>query len=241
MGREFALALDSAEKFDELWLIARREDRLLELGSQTGAKVRTIPLDLTKKENLEAYAKILAEEKPDISLLANISGFGKFKRFADGNLQDYYDMIDLNDKAMVSLTYATLPYMQKGGRIFQVASFSSFQPVPYMSIYAASKAFVLSFSRALNAELRREGIRCMAVCPFWVKTEFFDHAVSDDSVTYYSCLYEAKDVVRRALDDMEKGKDISVYGLKAKLQCLAVKLLPHKLAMYVWLRQQKHL
>ena len=108
------------------------------------------------------------------------------------------DIIDLNDRALTAMCPLVLPYLHEGRRIYNMGSMSSWQPVPYINVYGASKAFVLSFSRALNVELVSRGIRVMAVCPFWVKTEFFDHAVSDDTVTYYSRYYEAPDVVRRA-------------------------------------------
>ena len=80
----------------------------------------------------------------------------------------------------------------------------------------------------------------MAVCPGWVATEFFDHAVSDDSVTYYNKIYQPDDVVRTALRDMKKGKDVSVHGFRVRAQVLGVKLLPHKLVMKIWMKQQKH-
>ncbi|MDD6033137.1 MAG: SDR family NAD(P)-dependent oxidoreductase, partial [Oscillospiraceae bacterium] len=125
--------------------------------------------------------------------------------------------------------------------VYQICSLSSFQPVPYIGVYGATKAFVLSFSRALNAELASRGVRVMAVCPGWVATEFFDRAVSDDSVTYYNRIYQPQDVVRTALRDMARGKDVSIHGLAVKAQVLAVKLLPHRLVMRIWMKQQKHL
>ena len=81
----------------------------------------------------------------------------------------------------------------------------------------------------------------MAVCPGWVKTEFFDHAVTDDtSITYYNRFYEAKDVIRRALQDMARGRDVSILGFPIRVQVFFTKLLPHRLVMWIWLKQQKH-
>ena len=150
-------------------------------------------------------------------------------------------MVDLNVNALVAITYATLPYMTRGGEIYQIGSLSSFQPVPYINVYGATKAFVLSFSRALNQELRGTGIRVMAVCPGWVRTEFFDHAVKDNTIKYYNKFFDSDEVVRRALKDMKRGKDVSVCGFSVRAQVLATKLLPHKLVMYIWLKQQKKL
>ncbi len=239
MGREFVRQLDAAEQYDELWVIARRRDRLEALAGEVRAKVRPICLDLSLKESYQAYAELLAEEKPRVAVLVNGSGFGRFGAFCDIPLEDQLSMIDLNDKATVAMTYLTLPYMEAGGRIYQIDSLSAFQPVPYINTYAATKAFVLSFSRALNVELKTRGIRVMAVCPGWVRTEFFDHAVTDDTITYYNKYFDADRVVARALRDMRKGKDISVCGLSIRNQVRLTKLLPHRLVMKIWCMQQK--
>ena len=150
-------------------------------------------------------------------------------------------MVDLNAKALVAMTYHTLPYMCAGAEIFELGSLSAFQPVPLINVYAATKAFVLSFTRALNVELRKSGrgIRAMAVCPGWVKTEFFDTAVRDDTIKYYNRFYSAEQVVSRAMRDMARGKDVSVCGAAIRAQVRLTKLLPHKLVMAIWCRQQK--
>ena len=103
-------------------------------------------------------------------------------------------MIDLNCKALVAMTELTLPYMKRGAKLLNLDSLSAFQPVPYLNVYASTKAFVLSYTRSLARELRPRGIRVMAVSPGWVKTEFFDHALqtSNDAVTYYNRLYEGE-------------------------------------------------
>ncbi len=239
MGREFARQLDADERFDEIWVVARRLDRLEALREELRAPVRPLALDLTRTEDLERLKALFEAEKPTVSVLVNAAGFGLFRPFTGLDLERQLAMIDLNEKALVSVTYHALPFMTAGSRIYNMGSLSAFQPVPYINVYGASKAFVLSFSRALNVELVSRGIRVMAVCPFWVKTEFFDHAVSDDTVTYYSRYYEAPDVVRRALRDMKRGRDVSICGAAARLQVLGVKLLPHRFVMRTWCRQQK--
>ena len=157
-------------------------------------------------------------------------------------LEDCMGMIDLNCKALVAITQLTLPYMKEGAKIIQLDSLSSFQPVPYINVYGATKAFVLSYSRALNVELKPRKIQVMAVSPGWVETEFFDRATktSESAVTYYNVVYKSADVVRTALKDLKKGKDLSVHGFQVKAQVLLVKLLPHKLVMKIWMKQQKH-
>ena len=239
MGREFVRQVDAAEVFDEIWVIARRRDRLEELVGQTRAAVRPIALDLTDVSAFETYRALLEQEKPQVAVLANISGFGRFGAFEGISLEDDCGMIDLNVRALTAITKLTLPYMSEGGCIYQWDSVAGHQPVPYIGVYAATKAYVLSFSRALGVELKKRGIRVMAVCPFWTKTEFFDRAVTDETITYYSVMYRSEDIVTRALRDMRRGKTVSIYGFVAGAQCLMTKLLPHRFIMWVWCRQQK--
>ena len=239
MGREFVKQIDASESFDEIWVIARRKERLEELAKDAKNKIRAVPLDLMKRESFDEYKALLEAEKPDVAVLVNGSGFGRFGAFTDIDLDTQLDMIELNDKALVAMTYLTLPYMKNGGRVYQIDSLSSFQPVPYIGVYGATKAFVLSFSRALNVELKKRGIRVMAICPGWVRTEFFDHAVTDDTITYYNRYYDSDEVVERALKDMKKGKDVSVCGFPVRMQVRLTKLLPHKLIMKIWCKQQK--
>ena len=239
MGREFVKQLDAQNAFDEIWVIARRKDRLESLAAEVKAPIRPICLDLSEKESYDEYAALLAAEKPDVAILVNGSGFGRFGAFEDITLEDQLSMVDLNDKALVAMTYLTLPYMKEGGQIYQIDSLSSFQPVPYINVYAATKAFVLSFSRSLNVELKKRGIRVLAVCPGWVRTEFFDRAATDDTITYYNRYFDADEVVTRALRDMKKGKDVSVCGFSIRAQVLLTKLLPHRIVMKIWCMQQK--
>lgn len=239
MGREFVRQLDAAERFDEIWAIARRPEVLEELGESLRASLRLLPLDLTKDGAGETYAALLKSEQPEAAVLVNAAGYGVFGAFAERDLENQLGIVELNDRALVRMTALTLPYMTRGSRVYQMGSLSAFQPVPYISVYGASKAFVLSFSRALNAELKPRGIRVMAVCPGWVRTAFFDRAVSDDTIVYYNRWYSPEQVVSRALRDMVRGKDVSVCGLAIRLQVLMVKLLPHRLVMRIWCRQQK--
>ncbi len=239
MGREFVLQLSREKQLDEMWVIARRVDRLEALQADVSVKIRPIPLDLTKEESIEEYRLLLEKERPEISVLVNASGFGKFGAFESMELDTMYRMIDLNSKAYVGMTYVSLPYLRQGSEVYQLDSLSSFQPVPYINVYGATKAFVLSFSRALNVELKNKGIRVMAVCPGWVKTEFFNHAVTDDTITYYNRFFTAEQVITRALKDMKKGKDVSVCGFSIRAQVLVTKLLPHRFVMKIWCKQQK--
>ena len=242
MGKEFVFQLGQYVQVDEIWVIARREEALKSLQEHVATPIRPIPLDLCREESFQTLAALLKAETPDIKLLVNAAGFGKFGCFDQIPAEEDYRMIDLNCKALVAMTRVCLPYMQRGSHILQLDSLSAFQPVPYITTYAATKAFVLSYTRAANVELKPTGIRMMAMNPGWVKTEFFDHALqtNDGAIQYYNYLWEAKDVVATGLHDLYKTKkEYSVHGLPIRNQVRLVKLLPHNIVMKVWLVQQK--
>ena len=238
MGREFVYAFDKEEKFDELWVIARREDRLAELQDMCRARVRPIALNLGKRESFGEYKALLESEKPEIAVLVNAAGFGLFGVFEEMDMDRQLDIIDLNSRALTAMCHMSVPYMRPGSRIVNMGSMSSWQPVPYINVYGASKAYVLSFSRALGVELKDKGIRVMTVCPGWIKTEFFSHAIHDDTVNYFNRYYTAEQVVEKAVKDLKKGKDVSVLGFPERMQVRLVKLLPVNMVMRTWCRQQ---
>ena len=239
MGKEFVLQLSSYVKVDEIWVIARREQALKEL--KADVPVRPVVLDLCDSESFNTYAKLLEQEKPNVKLLVNAAGFGKFGDYDQIPMEEDFRMLDLNCKALVAMTRLTVPYMEPGSHILELDSLSAFQPVPYITTYGATKAFVLSYSRAMNRELKPKGIRVMAMNPGWVKTEFFNHALqTNNKVQYYNHLWEAKDVVATGLKDLYKTKkDVSIHGLRVKAQVLLVKFMPHSFVMNTWLSQQK--
>ena len=238
MGREFVYALDRDEEFDELWVIARREQRLLELKEKCRARIRPIVLDLQTRESFALYRQLLEQEKPEIAVLVNAAGFGLFGAFMDMDMDRQLDIIDLNSRALTAMCYMSVPYMAKGSRIYNMGSMSSWQPVPYINVYGASKAYVLNFSRALGVELKDRGIKVMAVCPGWITTEFFDHAIHDDTISYFNRYYPPEQVIEKALKDMKKGKNASVLGFPERVQVLLVKLLPVGFVMKTWCKQQ---
>ena len=242
MGKEFVLQLSGWTDVEEIWVIARREAALLALKAECAVKVRPLVLDLCREDSFDAYKALLAQEKPDVRLLVNAAGFGKFGSFHKIPMEDELRMIDLNCKALVAMTRLTLPYMTSGSHILQLDSLSAFQPVPFITTYGATKSFVLSYSRAMSRELAGTGIRMMAMNPGWVKTEFFNHAMVTNGaeVQYFNHLYEAKDVVATGLHDLYRTKkDYSVHGFPIRNQVRLVKLLPHSLVMRVWMQQQK--
>ena len=242
MGREFVLQLSNYVQVDEIWAIARREQALESLKAECSVPVRPISLDLCKEESFAALAFLLEQAKPDVKLLVNAAGFGKFGAYHQIPLEEDCRMIDLNCKALVAVTRIVLPHMAAGSHVLQLDSLSAFQPVPFITTYGATKAFVLSYSRAMNRELKIKGVRMMAMNPGWVKTEFFNHALqtNGNAVQFYDRLWEARDVVATGLKDLYRTKkDYSIHGLPVRMQVRLVKLLPHSIVMNTWLSQQK--
>ena len=242
IGRQFVRTLSAHGEYDEVWAIARNAERLESLKTETTIPVRPISLDLSNTEALQEYAALLEQTKPQVALLINCSGYGKFEATENISLEQNLGMIDLNCRALTAIAYMTLPYMSAGSEMINIASVAAFQPIPYINVYGASKAYVLSFSRALGREVAPRGIRVLAVCPFWTKTAFFDRAVNKDSDTIvkkYVAMYTPEFIVKKAWWALgKKNKDYVIPGFKAKMQVLAVKLLPHKIVMSIWMAQQ---
>lgn len=242
IGKEFAIQISKKEKVDEIWVIARRSQLLNELKNYVDCDIVPIEMDLTNQEDMKKYQIMLAEHNPNIVILANCAGFGKFEHYENVETAVHLNMIDLNCKALISMTDLSLPYMKNGSKIMNVISCAGFQPIPYINVYAATKAFGLSYSRALNRELKYRGISVLAVCPYWTKTQFFNRAIKDNDnpvVINYDVLYDTTDVVKHAIKKLYSKADIAVYGFKNKIQHLGVKIFPHKMAMNVWLKRQK--
>jgi len=239
MGKDFVLAADREFAPDEIWVIARREERLIALQQEVRAKIVPLALDLTKDQSLTIYQEKLQKEQPQIRLLINAAGYGKFCTFTEMPLAEQLGIIDLNTKALTAMCHISLPYMCKGGHIVNLGSNSSWQPVPYITVYGASKSYVLNFSRALGRELKERGIHVLCVCPGWVKTEFMDRAVHDNTISFYDRWYESRDVVEKAMKDLKKHKTVSIKGFPVRMQVRLVKFMPVKMVMDTWCRQQK--
>jgi len=239
MGREFAKEIYRRYvNIEEVWIIARSEDKLDSLKAEMGIKgVYVLPLDLTKEEDMEKYKKTLAERKPDVCILVNSAGYGKIGSFEEVGYEHNRGMVKLNCQALTDVTYLTLPYMRKGGQIIQLASSAAFVPQPDFAVYAATKSYVLSLSRALTWELKDRQINVMAVCPGPVRTEFFDVAQGDGTkkMKQLKMLVMAKPekVVAKAIKDARKGKEKSVYGMIMQLFELLCKLVPHKFLLKI--------
>lgn len=234
LGREFALMANKYYKeLEELWLVARRSDRLEELQKHIAIPIRVIQLDLLKEDSINKLKERLKEEKPNVRLLVNAAGYGKIGKVCTVKLEEETGMVRLNCEGLIAVTHVVLPYIRKGGNIIQFASAAAFMPQPNFSIYAASKAFVLSYSRGLQEELMSRNITVTAVCPGPVRTEFFQVANTGVKIPMMKSLAmaDAKDVVKLAIMDNLKGKTVSTYGVLMKTLRILTKVLPHSLIL----------
>lgn len=236
IGREFALQIAQGYRsVEELWLIARRRERLEDLKEQLlGRRVRIFTLDLMKQEDLEQFEQILEQEKPNVRVMVNAAGYGMIGKVEHLSLKENIGMVDLNCRTLTALTCMILPYLSSGSNLIQMASSAAFMPQPKFAVYAASKSYVLSFSQALAREVKDQGIGVTAVCPGPVRTEFFEIAETYEAVKIYKKLTMARadKVVRKALLDAKHGKEISVYGIVMKAFRIMCRVLPQK-----WLLQ----
>ncbi len=238
IGREFVRLIDRKCALDEIWVIARRSDRLAELAGECSTKVRPIPLDLSDMGSLETVHALLATEGPEVALLVNAAGFGVFGPFAERDLARQLSSVNVNVLALTGMCHLCIPFMEKGGSIVNVGSNSSWQPVPYQTVYGAGKSYVLNFSRALYRELRGRGIHVMCVCPGWIRTEFQDVAEHDRYIRYVDRWYGPEEVAEKAMKDLGRRRLVSILGHPVRRQVRLVKFLPVKLVMDIWCRQQ---
>ena len=235
MGKEFALQMDDHfHKIDEFWLIARREEELNELASQLKHQSRVFAMDITKPgqlKRLEHHARI---EQAKICIFVQCAGYGMMGPFENASLKDSLGMIHLNCEALTSLTKRMIPFLAKNARIIMLASSAAFLPQEDFAVYAASKSYVLSFSRALARELRPQKIFVTAVCPGPVDTPFFDIAERNGTTLAIKkyVMAKPKAVVAKSLKDSYFKKELSVYGFAMNAFLLGTKLLPHSFFLF---------
>ena len=236
IGKEFAKQLKE-KGVDEFWLVARREEMLVELSQELNVKCKIIKADLATDEGIEVYRAALEEEKPEVKYLINAAGFGVYGAFDQVEESVVKKMIDLNVKALVLITHMTIPYMERGGRIVQMGSGSCFTPLPYFNIYSSSKVFVLHYTKSLNYELEKYGVRATCFCPGYVETEFLGKAEKPGvpMPKEYKPLLKCDAVVAGCIKAMEKGKVMYVTNWYTKLQHLLFKILPDPILTHLWL------
>lgn len=224
-----ALARELGKGGSNLVLVARRQERLQalaeELTRRYGVQAETVRCDLSVAEDRGQLARRLAEAPPD--LLVHNAGFGLHGAFADLPAHRQLEMIDVNVRAVVELTHAALQGMRArgSGALLLVASAGAFQPLPYLAVYGATKAFLLHFGESLFAELRGTGVQVTTVCPGAVDTEFFDVAGQGARTPF---MRKAEDVAKDALRALERGAMTSVPGVWPALMVGAGRLIPRR-------------
>ncbi len=236
MGMEFAKQLDKKLKhIDEFWLVARRKERLEKLAFILRHKCKLLDVDLMNSEEVKRIEEALTEEKPCIRMLVNCAGFGLVGQFKDLDKKEQLQMIDLNCKALTEMTYLCVPYMDRKSRILQLASVAAFLPQQNFAIYAASKSYVLSFSRALNEELSDLDITVTAVCPGPVDTEFFEVAEKNGTSLEIKKLVmvQADRVVSDAIFASQMKWSLSLCSIPMVLLLGLTKFLPHSVILKV--------
>ncbi|MGN0385805.1 MAG: SDR family NAD(P)-dependent oxidoreductase [Lachnospiraceae bacterium] len=234
IGQEFILQMDTAfSNIDEFWMIARREDRMEEIAKVCEHKTKIIPMDLMDEYAMDDLEALLEEEEAIVRILVNAAGFGLIGEFDELSLEEQLDMLRVNCEALTKMTYICLPYMPRGSRIIQMASAAAFLPQRNFAIYAATKSYVLSFSRALNREVNYRGIYVTAVCPGPVNTEFFDIAekyVNSKAIKKLTMI-SAESCVKAALKASYQKKSMVVPGICMKAFLLLTKIVPHEVIL----------
>jgi len=235
LGEQYALAVDKlCETIEEIWVIARREDKLNSLAAKLSKKVKVLPLDITKTEDLEKFSKELDAPNTEVKLLINNAGFGKLANFDSVSSEISAGMVRLNCEALTVITAMVLPQMSENSEIINSCSIASFAPNTRMAVYSSTKAYVMSFSRALREELKSRKINVLAVCPGPMDTEFLSTAGIEKGTSHtFDTLPRVKpDVIaKKSLIASKKRKAVYTNLLFYKFYRFLAKILPHSIVM----------
>lgn len=231
MGREFVRQIDRLYlNLDEIWVVARRTERLKDLQKQIRTPVRIYDGDLSRDYIFEKIQKNLERYSVNIRILVLSAGYGKMGKMQDSSISEQTGMIDLNCRALTRMTGICMPYVSAGSRILMIASAAAFAPQPGFAVYAATKSYVYSLSWGLNAEMRSKGVYVTAVCPGPVDTEFFNRSGDLPRNPKMSIRVPAEQVVRQALKDSVKKRGVSIYGKTIRFAWVASKFLPYRIS-----------
>lgn len=235
LGLEYAKAVyETRADLDEIWVIARREDRLQELQTQLGSTVIPVAFDITDPQAVENYVNLLKEKNATVKLLINNAGFGKLNNFEDISTQENARMVRLNCEALTVMTSVTLPFMNEHSEIINSCSIASFAPNTRMAVYSSTKAYVMSLSRALRLELKPRKINVLAVCPGPMDTEFLGIANIEKGVSHtFDTLprVNPRTMAVKSLAASRKGRAVYTNLLFYKFFRVLAKVLPHSIVM----------
>lgn len=237
LGYEFLKSVAACyPELDEIWAIARREDKLVELSKQFDVKIRPVALDLSIVSSIDKIKEILSEEKPNVKILINNAGFGELGNFYENDYNNQIKMINVNNGALTAMCTVCAEFMTEGSFIINVASIASFVPNPRMAVYCSTKAYVKSFTRCIREELKPRKINAFVVCPGPMSTEFLDVAgiSGGKSKTFEILPYTKPEIV--AINSVKlaaRGRGVYTPRLFFKFYRILSKLLPHSLLMKV--------
>lgn len=234
LGEQFALQLDAhLRKTNEIWLIARRKDKLIELSQKMRNNTRILAMDITNPGQMERLRDCLTDDDCKVRMLVNCAGYGVIGDFAELGCEEQLGMVRLNCEALTHVTHVCIPFMEKNSRIIQIASCAAFIPQPGFSVYAATKSYVESFSKALREELKDKEIYVTTVCPGPIDTPFFEIAERTGKILAIkkATMVDSASVVTKALRDCCAKKSTSVYSLPIKAVWVLTKLVPHGVIM----------
>ncbi len=244
-GIGLALAEELASRNTNLILTARSGEALDRISSDLslnhGIQATVISMDLSRPDAPAALVAAVRERALEPDILINNAGFGTYGNFVQQPLESQLSMIQLNVTALVELTGLLLPQMvaRGHGRILNVASTAAFQPGPLMSVYYATKAFVLHFSEGLANELKGTGVTVTALCPGPTESGFQDRANMKDSRLVQGRLMDARTVARAGLDGMDAGKAVVIPGTLNQLMALSVRFSPRSMVTNIVRRMQE--
>jgi short-subunit dehydrogenase len=236
IGAAFARALRA--RGERTLLVARRSDRLAELAHELGGDewARAWPVDLAAEGAAGRLADAVAAGGFGVDLLVNNAGLGHTAPFADERPEVLRAMLDVNVRALVELTHAFLPAMlaRGHGRIVNVASNAAFQPVPFLCVYAASKAFVLSFTEGLAEEVRDRGVQVQALCPGLTRTEFLEVAETHRGLLVTRLpMLTPEAVALASLRGLDRGRVRVVAGWSNRLVAAVERVVPSRVTRRV--------
>lgn len=241
LGREYALAVDASEKnIDEIWLIARSRVGL----DETAAKIKNhptlvLPMDLSMPNSALILAERAKTENVRVGILINCAGYGKIGTYRELTGADVRGMTDLNSRAAADITQELLPYMEAGDRVVEICSTAAFQPLGGFAVYGASKAYLLSYARALRVELLPAKIRVTAVCPYWIRdTKFITTARQAEgggkAIKNFALSSTAAGIAKQSLRDSRIGFAVSTPGPFCTIHRIFSSFIPTQFLVYIW-------
>ncbi|MBO4546297.1 MAG: SDR family NAD(P)-dependent oxidoreductase, partial [Treponema sp.] len=218
LGKEFVKQV--IDDVDEVWAVGRNEAKLEGLKSEFGPKIVPLQMDLSDTKSLSKLSKKIETEEKKSSIqirwLINNAGAGRFGASKDFTTEEISVSVTTHCTAIAAICNICIPFMKAGDHIVNVSSQSAFSPLPYMNLYAATKAFVYSYTRALGEELRDSGIVVTAVCPGWIQTALLPDTLGGRKVKF-PLIVTADKVAEKAIKDARKAKPLSIYRFAVRM------------------------